>query len=335
MLKKLIRYFVAKRIVSSKVEDLGSFLPNRFLYKIASQLTYDSEFPFQINLELSRACNYDCPFCARNETVEGNHINFDVAKKVVDEATDLKKTTIFALHMWGEPMLNPKWHAIVDYIKTRKIEHFASMTTNGYLLTKNNIDLLIKTKIDQIVISLHTFDEVEYKVRVGKEIELSLVEQRVKDLLKELKERSKKTNVIIRLFDSDEKLKDYKDKIAEYRKLGADFEFDYYDNSAGDRESWSEVKKEKRWPCYHPWLTTTVNIFGEATVCCVDSQMKLKIGDSQTSSIAKMWDSPLLNEMRQEHLSGKLDNHCSVCKGCDTWANKPNMFFSSQLRKEG
>lgn len=333
MLKSFIRKLVAKRIVSTSVEELGSFLPYRLLYKLASQLTFDSEFPFQINLEVSRACNYDCPFCARNETEQGNHIDFDLAKKVVDEATDLKKTTIFALHMWGEPLLNPKWFSIVNYIKTQKIKHYVSLTTNGYLLNSKNIKHIIDTKLDQVIISLHTFDKDEYKTRIGKDFDLGFVEERIKELLNEIKSRSASNKVLIRLFESDEKIKLYKDKIEEFKALGADFEFDYYDNSAGDRDSWSEVEESKRWPCYHPWLTTTVNIFGEATICCVDSQMKLKIGEAKSDSISSMWNSQLLRDMREEHLSGKLDNHCSVCKGCDTWANKPNMFFPSQLGK--
>ncbi|MBT7608422.1 MAG: radical SAM protein [Bacteriovoracaceae bacterium] len=332
MINNLIRKLAARKIINSKVEDLGRSLLSKVFYKLGAQLTHDLEFPFQINLELSRACNYDCPFCARTETVVGSHIKFDLAKSVIDEATSLNKPTLFALHMWGEPMLNPEWGRIISYIKKQKVQHRTSLTTNGFLLDTTNIEALLQSKLDQVIISLHTFDPAEYQIRIGKNIDLFFIENNIKNLLAAIQSQNSKTKVLIRLFLDAKMQEEQSHKIKEYEDLGAVFEFDYYDNSAGDRQEWSEIpftKQNKRWACYHPWLTATVNIFGEVTICCVDSKMALQVGDANHQKISEIWKNDKVKKIRNEHRTGKFSPTCEVCKGCDTWANKPDMFFGS------
>ena len=346
MIKKIIRNLAVRQLVKSKhVQKDFNFFFNLF-YKIIIQIILDLDFPIQINIETTRACNLDCPFCARLEVGEGSSCEFKMAQNIIDEATNKGKTTLFALHMWGEPMLNPELTKIIRYIKGQKIFHGASLTTNGILLDKKKIYDLLNSKIDQIIISLHTFDEIEYKNRVGKNIDLNLVLTRIKNLLSERKKRKSTTQIIIRIFETSERIRNYQYKIDEFEKLGAIIENDEYDNSAGDRKIWSqksskkvsmhqpiEKQENKRWPCYHPWLTLTVNYKGLATICCVDSKMDMMLGNSGELPISSMWKSPEILEMRKSHLKNDFDNICKICDGCDTWKSKPNFFFDSQLIK--
>ena len=331
-MKYWIRRLAIYKIISSQVEDVGHSSFKNIIYKLGASLARDLEFPFQINIEISRACNYNCPFCARTEAdLSGNHIDFELVKKIVDEATYLKKPTLFALHMWGEPLLNPKWAKTVRYIKSSTTKHSVTMTTNGFLLNDKNIESIIKSQLDQVIISLHTFDPNIYKVRIGKDIDIKLIEQNISNLLQSVKVQSKKTRVIIRLFLSSEERKIQADKIQYFKDKGAVFEFDLYDNSAGDRKDWSEIEpvldQVKRWPCYHPWLTATVNVYGEVTVCCVDSKMALKIGNLTDIKLGSIWKGELIKDIRGEHKLGQFSEKCSICKNCDTWVRKPDIFF--------
>jgi MoaA/NifB/PqqE/SkfB family radical SAM enzyme len=291
------------------------------------QLLIDKEFPIQINLELSRACNYDCPFCARKESEKGTHIDTDLAKRIIDEAGKSGRVTVFALHMWGEPLLNPKWHEIVSYIKEVNPDNGVTLTTNGYLLNQKNLERLVEISVDQIIISLHTLDPEEYKVRVGKDVDVAVVLENLKSLAKAA---SNKQVIIARLFDDEELRKPYVEQIEELRNLGIVIENDYYDNSAGQKSEWSKVSQTQRWPCYHPWLTTTITVHGEVSICCVDAKMDLKIGDVKSDTLTNIWQSDLVNQMRNEHLNNDFSSVCKVCDGCDTWSTKPDFFFNFQ-----
>lgn len=334
-MKNLLRKLAIKKILStSDASDYSQNYVSSLFYKVGTQLVYDKEFPLQINLELSRACNYDCPFCARSESTQGNHIENSVAFKVVDEATSQHKPTLFALHMWGEPLLNPRFQEVISYIHSQKVEHFSTLTTNGFLLTEKNIKKIIDSRLNQIIISLHTFDPEEYIHRVGKKVDLRKLEDNIVNLLKSKQLQKSKLSVVIRLFDSMEKIAQYQEKVDEYKSLGAEFEYDYYDNSAGDRKEWSFVKKSNRWPCYHPFLTLTTSYNADVSVCCVDSRMKLKVGNSKDQSINEIWKSQSVLKMRSEHMNNSYSDLCEICKGCDTWATKPNFFFDFQLKNK-
>jgi radical SAM protein with 4Fe4S-binding SPASM domain len=156
----------------------------------------------------------------------------------------------------------------------------------------------------------------------------------VKNLLQKVKSSSNMM-VIVRVFEKNEVYLKYKKEYEELEGLGAIIENTLYDNSAGLTEDWSEISnsdKQERWPCYHPWLTTSVTVHGEVTVCCVDPDMSLKLGDIQKESIKKMWNSDRLKQMREEHLSNDF-KICSICKKCDTWASKKDFFFDFQKNK--
>ncbi len=300
------------------------------IYKSGMQLLIDKKFPLQINLELSRACNYDCPFCARTEAEKGTHIDVELAKKIIDEANEKAKVTVFALHMWGEPLLNPKWYEIVSYIKTSNPQNGITLTTNGFLLNSKNRQLIVDAKIDQIIVSLHTINAEEYKVRVGKDIDVEFVISNMLELAKEL---SSEQSLICRLFDTFDEQKKYEHRLDEFRSAGIVIENDHYDNSAGLRSDWSSTESSsKRWPCYHPWLTTTITVHGDVSICCVDAKMDLKIGSVNNDTLENVWQSELVEEMRDEHLSGKFTNVCKACEGCDTWSTKPDFFFNFQKK---
>lgn len=307
-----------------------SFFKNLF-YKVGTQLLIDKKFPIQVGLELSRACNFDCPFCSRLEAEQGNHLDFDLAKKVIDEAS-IHGPTVFTSHMWGEPLLNPNWLKFYSYIKSKSRHHGISLTTNGFLLSKKVSRELIDIGADEVIVSLHTFNKDEYKVRVGKDIEFDLVYENIQTLLSLKSKTRSRIKVVVRVFERGHDFTSCK----EYRELircGAVVENDFYDNSAGTTQKWSQASKSvKRYPCFHPWLTTTISFKGEVSLCCVDNKMSLKIGDIHSDSLTGMWSNQKVKLARQEHLNGEFEDFCKICKGCDTWSTKPNFFFSYQYR---
>tara|TARA_R110002072_G_scaffold534_2_gene3539 strand:- start:79154 stop:80161 length:1008 start_codon:yes stop_codon:yes gene_type:complete len=330
--RKLFKHLILKEAPSHIYDSAFESPIKSFFYKAGTQLLTDKNFPIQINLEVSRSCNYDCPFCARKDAPEGKHIPFDYAQKVILEANKFGPTT-FALHMWGEPLINPHWGEIVEFISSQPVDHGTTMTTNGYLLNEGNIEKIFASGLSQIIISLHTLDPEEYKLRVGKDIDVNKVLKNLKNLSTYQKENNLNISKIVRLFRTKDQPENDASKLKELENLGYSIEEEVYDNSANFIEGWSEVEvKSKRHPCYHPFLTLTVTVQGDVTVCCVDANHSLKIGNIKESSVYELWTGKKINQMRNEHLSNNFTSLCEICKKCDTWADKPDFFFNFQKK---
>lgn len=52
--------------------------------------------------------------------------------------------------------------------------------------------------------------------------------------------------------------------------------------------------------------------------CCMDAFKKLKIGNIRKSSIKELWNTPLLQQIRQIHLQGRYQE-IPLCSQCENW----------------
>ena len=108
-------------------------------------------------------CNFDCVYCFESQKLRSS--NFNMSKEVQDlivvclqeKANSIKSFSV--LWFGGEPLL------MMDIIKRlsnkfikicleNNVTYKASITTNGYLLNKNNVDILRKCHVDNIQITI-------------------------------------------------------------------------------------------------------------------------------------------------------------------------------------
>ncbi len=319
LLRYLLCYYVVYHQSSSKHSRM-SFFSNKVL-KIFGHFGVDYDFPLQINLELSRSCNLKCTFCPREQASQYGNIDFKVAKKVIDEATCLKKPTVFGLHMWGEPLLNPDIFKIIKYIKQSHSGHRVTLTTNGFLLNSKKSADLLATQIDQVIVSYHSDSSEKMKELIGRDLEKSVLDSNIKSLIKLKSQQGVNTNIVIRTFGDDVSINNFE---------GASREDKEYDNSAGHTPNFSrKLTVNNRWPCYRLWLTTTIAANGDITPCCVDLHHDLKLGNIKETNLKTAWSGYRLKEMRQQHIQNKFSSKCDICKGCDTWQEMADLGIRS------
>ena len=319
LLRYLLCYYVVYHQSSSKYSRISFFYYK--ILKTFGHLGVDYGFPLQINLELSRNCNLKCTFCPREEAIQYGNIDFEVAKKIIDEATHLRKPTVFGLHMWGEPLLNPDIFKIIKYIKQSHCGHRVTLTTNGFLLSSQRATSLLNAQVDQIIVSYHSQSPEKMKKLIGRDLEKSVLDSNIKNLIELKKQQSFNTSIVVRAFGED---------ISTNNFTGAKREDKEYDNSAGHTPNFSRKQStSNRWPCYRLWLTTTIAANGDITPCCVDLHHDLKLGNIKEVNLKLAWSGHSLKEMRQEHLQNKFSSKCSICKGCDTWQEMPDLGIRS------
>jgi MoaA/NifB/PqqE/SkfB family radical SAM enzyme len=297
------------------------------IYKMGSQFLIDFDFPLHLYLELSRTCNYKCPMCIRSEIPSGGHFPEKLAKKIILEAAK-KGPTSYSLHLFGEPLANPKWDNIVEMIRSVNPHNTILLTTNGFFMDEACCKKIIDLRVNRIFVSMHSLDTEIYKNNTGGG-DIAVVLRNIRTFLKITDARCK-TRLFVRLFYGPGQAPITEDNLKELRSQGVFFEIRGYHNYAGTRNEWTTFcQTTKRWPCFHPWFTLGITVDGVATVCCTDGHLDLDIGDVFNQSIEEIWKSKAVKSIRQEHLNNRFEKW-KTCGLCDTWQFHPDIFFKFQ-----
>jgi MoaA/NifB/PqqE/SkfB family radical SAM enzyme len=298
-----------------------------FIYKMGSQFLIDYDFPLHLYLELSRTCNYNCPMCMRQEAAAGGHFPQELAEKIISEASR-KGPTSYSLHLFGEPLANPKWSNIVSLIRSANPQNAILLTTNGFFMDEDCCKKLVELKVDRIFISIHSLEPQIYKKNTGGG-DVSVVINNIRTFLR-ISGTKSKTKLFVRLFYGPNEPIPDKKSLSDLEDMGVRFEIRGYHNFAGKKNEWTTFNgKIERWPCFHPWFTLGIGVDGKATVCCADFSFGLDAGNAFNQSIEEIWNSAAVKSMRQEHLSNRL-NKWTACVPCDTWQFHPDIFFNFQ-----
>lgn len=126
--------------------------------------------PIAIFCQVCDVCNLSCIFCARQSTdvrMDGilSSANFDQWI-----APSLPSIEVLQLYGFGEPLLHPDFHGMVDAAKSHGVRVTTSM--NGTLLSESDAERLVLIGLDQLVLSIDGCTEKTFaKLRGGASLE--------------------------------------------------------------------------------------------------------------------------------------------------------------------
>ena len=135
-----------------------------------------------IQVEVTSHCNAACVYCpysVHRQNWRWRHLALETYRKLVPF---LCKTKLLHLQGWGEPLLNPHFFEMVRLAKEQGCQ--VGTTTNGTLLDRERLILVMEHDLDMIAFSLAGTDEKNDTIRRGTSLEQIL--QTIK-LLNELK----------------------------------------------------------------------------------------------------------------------------------------------------
>lgn len=84
----------------------------------------------------------------------------------------------------------------------------------------------------------------------------------------------------------------------------------------GGIKDYSAAKKLDKHPCYELWDKLIVLCNGDVTVCCLDFNGVLKIGNMKKDTLKGLWNGPKLKEMRKIHYNRDFSK-IPLCERCD------------------
>lgn len=112
----------------------------------------------KIYIEITNACNLNCPFCIKNKK-KTKYLTKEEFKIIIDKIKDHTKEIYF--HILGEPLLHKDIIDFINYAHSQNL--LVNITTNGYLINKiENIN-----KIHRLNISIHSYNE-KYNIELKK-----------------------------------------------------------------------------------------------------------------------------------------------------------------------
>jgi MoaA/NifB/PqqE/SkfB family radical SAM enzyme len=137
--------------------------------------------PISINLDLTAACNFSCPFCVDSKLINaGKRLTFVEAKKTVDTLHSHGLLSVILIG-GGEPTLHRDFGEIVRYIKSKKLQ--IGIVTNGSQLEK----------IEAIAEALDEKDWIRISIdAAGEEVFRDLHQPKTRVTLKGILEKARK-----------------------------------------------------------------------------------------------------------------------------------------------
>lgn len=268
-------------------------------------------YPALIGMELTNHCNLECVMCPQpRQTRDLGLMPMDMFKKIVDEVRG--KSEFMYLYGMGESLLHPKFFEMADYAVKAGLK--TSLSTNLSFLNEERSHKLLESGIDFVTLALDGTTKDTYEsIRLGGEFEKNL--EQTKRFLQMKIESNSRCSVDVQ-FIQMAKNKSQVDQVrglftAEEQKAIKVFRVKPVFNSP------SIAKDEivHRHPCYFLWSTMTITWDGRVSMCCMDYDSEVVLGDLNKSSVFDVWNSEGLADLREKHK--KLDyKSMPICDKC-------------------
>jgi MoaA/NifB/PqqE/SkfB family radical SAM enzyme len=302
-----IRYRTARALVGGALNELAY----RVGWSRAPAL-------LSANLELTNRCNLKCTFCptADGRMARPRGVMDDALfRRALDGAGRLEFALLF---QWGEPLLHPRFAALAADAADRGVRTL--VTTNGTLLDDRRVGDLLAARVDRVTVSVDGDAETHEAVRG---IPLARTKEAVRRLVAARDAAGSATAVDVSMVVAPETER----AVEAFRR-----EFE----GAVDRVQTIPllVRGERRTRCREPWRGGLVVLQdGRTTVCCVDHDGVLAVGDAREDRLADLWNGPRMRALRRAHVTGDLPPLCAGCAEYPTDAAAPR--FSAPRPAKG
>ena len=261
----------------------------------------------RVYLEITDACNLDCPFCSYKKG------NFFMPYDQVDDYTSQIREfcNYIYLHILGEPLLHPESDRILDLLD-RKGFHL-QLVTNGTLLNRYP-DLLKHDCLRKLSVSVHSYDH-------------SNKDEHYFDTLNGLIEHNNDKTIELRFYNEEtlsDTLKGYKASLIEKYGIETTRRSDSFrlkDNVYIYTQDFFD------WPSMdHPFVSDTgychggidmiaINHEGKVCLCCLDPLALNEIGDLNKECLKDILSSDtylnIVKAFKEKKIVSDLCKHCS------------------------
>ena len=260
----------------------------------------------KIYIEITNACNLNCPFCIKNKR-KINYMTLNNYKKIINKIKNHTKEIY--MHILGEPLLHPEIINFIEYANLNNL--LVNITTNGYLINNlNNND-----KIHRLNISLHSYNK-KYNLDFNTYIE---------NIFNTIDNIRDKTFISLRLWVNNDNTK----KILSYINNRYNTNINQLENNTKTKVTNNliiDTFHEFIWPDlnnnYYNEIGTCkglidhIGILSDGTIipCCLDTMGVINLGNIYQDEIDAVLEKDIVKEMIDGFKRGyKCQELCRKC----------------------
>lgn len=256
-----------------------------------------------LRIESTNHCNFKCTFCPHSTmNRKKGFINETLFQKIIDDASNLgfKKLD---LRNFGEPILDKRLPKFASYAKKKGLDKIY-IHTNGYGINDNLVNLWGESGIVDVNISLSPKNEF-LKTRPG-----TNVDKLFNDIEKVMTGNSKWKHIVSidYIHTGNSSFDDEKEFLSWIEKIGAQKRIDI------QLHNWATGNTKTHSQCHRLWSSITVLFDGKVSLCCLDYEGKVILGDLNISSLKEILNSEVYKKIRKNHINGKF---LEICASCD------------------
>ena len=279
----------------------------RYRKAMLNNCVFAPVYPKVLRIEATNHCNAKCTFCPRDEMTRPMGImSVELFKKILDDCPACMIRSIH-LHNFGESLLDKQLATKIAYAKaTRGIEELV-LITNGELLTEKTATSLMNAGLDSISISMDANGKESYEsTRLG--LHYDKLVANVEGLIALRNRMNSKLKIALTFVyrDNDSELMAFIDR---WKPLVDETRGTYLHN-------WAVIQSPKPHVssiCSRPWKTMTVLWDGRVSLCCIDLDGTVILGDVTKQSMKEVWTGLQYARARLEHLQETGPKICLTC----------------------
>lgn len=282
-----------------------------------------------IAIETTNVCPAHCVVCPREEfTQKLGIMDFDLFKKIIDDATAYNFKSI-SLTGFGEPLTDTKLFERCKYVKKKLPKAKIFISTTGFLMTPDKYNDAIKY-IDTLKLSIYGVTKDTYEKSHRGSLKYEITYSNILEFLKKIKDLKKKPYTVGLLVVIDTNKHEIKDWI-KFWEPKLDEVFIWKPHSWGNK-IYRKINRNKLVSCGRPFRGGLyIHTDGNVSVCCVDFNKKLLIGDIKTKTIKQILNSEALKKIQQAHKNKNFKG--LLCENCDQINYSPDVLLYATNKK--
>ena len=297
--------------------------------------------PFTVLVEPSSLCNFRCVQCFQSIrtpsyfTENRMHMPLERFERVLEQLRDWPgaKLKVLKLSLYGEPLLNTDFGAMLRLAREADVAERLETTTNASLLTREVAEAMVDGQLDYVRVSIYSADPARHRSVTRSPVAISTIHENLR-VLQEVKRARGSNRPFVsckmldaygeeneRFFEMYRDVADevFLDKPHSWIKVeGADFIESYYQGEAERARRDLEQHSSARVACPMSFTTMAVRSNGAVSPCCVDFIGGTDLGSVDEMSLQELWDSEPWYEFRKMQLEGRKKENSS-CARCDIY----------------
>jgi len=288
----------------------------------------NTDFPLVVNIEPTNICDLKCIYCPRTKAQKGvGMMPWELYRKIIDELAEHRTLKMLHLFKDGESFLHPDFIKMVHYAKAVSVAKTVRINSNAVCWDDNKINEILDSGIDDITISVDAAYSITYS-RDKKKDCLKRVESNIKQLLKKRNDNNKLTPFIrVKAMEfngiSKEEIEAF---IKKWEGIADEVQITGI-HDWGGAVNGIEITDEKtdyRYPCAIMWYALAINWDGKVTVCSVDWDTEIEVGDVVRESLHDIWNGIRLKDARKSQIDRNFSKF-SICRNCVVWVSVGDM----------